>query len=439
MSNPTPGTYYKDGQTKVAKYADEAVWLVYTGWTQDPNGPIISGNEAEWGTRSGTLTILSGIDYHQVTRGTDLTLEPVGNGEMAVDVLGEGLVEIEGATWQTDPLYAPGTVVFCHFPAGWKAYAVGSAPPPPPKIQVTSIEPTWNDGPNTADIPVVEGGRYEIDGVEVTGTTGSFPQGDVLVTFEITDPEVYELAPGSETEFPHTFPAPTAPPLDFDDVADLQNWYKSTTGVTITGQGVSQWNDIGPPAANQHLVQATDANRPGTITLDGKTWIQFNANTDSLAKTSISAPSNTRENTVAMVIRSEHINGGGVAGLPASVIGALGFSAESITDEPLHVRLPNSATNIKVENIAAENARLFIMYTIPLADPGVANLWVGNLDSGTLQNVSGSVSVAALVHLFVFGSAARGSVAELGIWSTLKGQAEADGLFEGAKVNWGTP
>lgn len=55
------------------------------------------------------------------------------------------------------------------------------------------------------------------------------------------------------------------------DIANLFAWYRFNTGITITGSGVSQWND--QTANALHITQATDAQRPtnssGLITFDG--------------------------------------------------------------------------------------------------------------------------------------------------------------------------
>ena len=49
-------------------------------------------------------------------------------------------------------------------------------------------------------------------------------------------------------------------------------WFKFNTGITVTGSGVSQWDD--QSGNGRHLLQGTDANRPtketdGVITFDG--------------------------------------------------------------------------------------------------------------------------------------------------------------------------
>lgn len=49
-------------------------------------------------------------------------------------------------------------------------------------------------------------------------------------------------------------------------------WFRFNTGITVTGAGVSQWDDQSGNA--RHLLQATDTNRPaleadGSITFDG--------------------------------------------------------------------------------------------------------------------------------------------------------------------------
>ena len=53
--------------------------------------------------------------------------------------------------------------------------------------------------------------------------------------------------------------------------ANLEAHYKFNTGITVTGAGVSEWQD--QTANNRHLLQGTDTNRPaessGIITFDG--------------------------------------------------------------------------------------------------------------------------------------------------------------------------
>lgn len=62
---------------------------------------------------------------------------------------------------------------------------------------------------------------------------------------------------------------PTLPPSAF---ADLAAWYRFGMGITVTGAGVSQWNDAS--GNGRHLLQGTDAARPplqadGTVLFDG--------------------------------------------------------------------------------------------------------------------------------------------------------------------------
>lgn len=56
------------------------------------------------------------------------------------------------------------------------------------------------------------------------------------------------------------------------NVAGLAIWCRFNRGITVTGSGVSQWDD--QSGNNRHLLQATDANRPakqadGSIVFDG--------------------------------------------------------------------------------------------------------------------------------------------------------------------------
>ena len=56
------------------------------------------------------------------------------------------------------------------------------------------------------------------------------------------------------------------------DLANLELWTKYNSGITVTGAGVSQWDDVS--GNGNHLKQATDTNRPseeadGSILFDG--------------------------------------------------------------------------------------------------------------------------------------------------------------------------
>lgn len=58
------------------------------------------------------------------------------------------------------------------------------------------------------------------------------------------------------------------------DLQNLAAWYRFNTGITVTGAGVSQWDD--QSGNGRHLLQGTDANRPslesdGSILGDGVT------------------------------------------------------------------------------------------------------------------------------------------------------------------------
>ena len=56
------------------------------------------------------------------------------------------------------------------------------------------------------------------------------------------------------------------------ELSNLEAWYRFNQGITVTGSGVSQWDDASGNA--NHLLQAVDTNRPskeadGSILFDG--------------------------------------------------------------------------------------------------------------------------------------------------------------------------
>ncbi len=73
-------------------------------------------------------------------------------------------------------------------------------------------------------------------------------------------------------------------------LSGLSAWYDAsvTSSVTLTGGFVSQWNDLSGNGIN--LSQSTEANRPGTATVNGRQAIDFDGSNDNLATTTEVTP-----------------------------------------------------------------------------------------------------------------------------------------------------
>lgn len=80
---------------------------------------------------------------------------------------------------------------------------------------------------------------------------------------------------------------PLATGFNPKSIAGLSAWYDATvaSSVTLTGGFVSQWSDLS--GGGFHLTQATEASRPGTATLGGKTAIDFDGSNDFLANSGV--------------------------------------------------------------------------------------------------------------------------------------------------------
>jgi hypothetical protein len=63
-------------------------------------------------------------------------------------------------------------------------------------------------------------------------------------------------------------------------IAGLSAWYDASvaSSLTLTSGFVSQWDDLS--GSGLHLTQATEANRPGTGTINGKTAVDFDGSND---------------------------------------------------------------------------------------------------------------------------------------------------------------
>jgi hypothetical protein len=126
MSRPLPGTYYKGSDVAVAEDAEAAVWLTYIGYKRDPNAPFSSGGATSYGDVSGLVTLSPEINAHEMNATGDITLKPLGTGEIMVRVTGTGAIALDGATWATTPAQAPATIQMIRFYGGWKAYDVAA-------------------------------------------------------------------------------------------------------------------------------------------------------------------------------------------------------------------------------------------------------------------------------------------------------------------------
>lgn len=71
---------------------------------------------------------------------------------------------------------------------------------------------------------------------------------------------------------------------------DLVAHFDASTGVTITGSGVSQWND--QSGQDNHATQGTDANRPEFLTIGGKDSLVFDGANHYLSFPAIGGTSN---------------------------------------------------------------------------------------------------------------------------------------------------
>jgi hypothetical protein len=73
-------------------------------------------------------------------------------------------------------------------------------------------------------------------------------------------------------------------------LSGLSAWYDAsvTSSVTLTGGFVSQWNDLSGNGIN--LSQSTEANRPGTATVNGRQAIDFDGSNDNLNNTTEVTP-----------------------------------------------------------------------------------------------------------------------------------------------------
>jgi hypothetical protein len=80
---------------------------------------------------------------------------------------------------------------------------------------------------------------------------------------------------------------PLATGFDPRRIAGLSAWWDATvaSSVTLTGGFVSQWSDLS--GGGLHLTQATEASRPGTATIGGKTAIDFDGSNDFLANSGV--------------------------------------------------------------------------------------------------------------------------------------------------------
>jgi hypothetical protein len=73
-------------------------------------------------------------------------------------------------------------------------------------------------------------------------------------------------------------------------LSGLSAWYDAsvTSSVTLTGGFVSQWNDLSGNGIN--LSQSTEANRPGTATVNGRQAVDFDGSNDNLNNTTEVTP-----------------------------------------------------------------------------------------------------------------------------------------------------
>lgn len=108
---------------------------------------------------------------------------------------------------------------------------------------------------------------------------------------------------------------------------NLEAWYRYNQGITVTGSGVSQWDD--QSGNGNHLVQATDTNRPahhadGSVACDG---------VDNFMAVNY-APHAQPRTRYFLFKRTTFVNGGGIA--------------DSYTINNALVRMLNAVDNIEL-------------------------------------------------------------------------------------------
>lgn len=328
--------------------------------------------------------------------------------------------------------FLPGSYIFerdTTAPLGWTFRTLAaSTPVAVADIPVTPTAPSFTNGTNTITIPAVTGVMYSKDGSTLAaGAHPGYAAGAALVV--ATAAPGYVLV-GGTYQWGHTFGALDPTPIAPTGLTDLLLWYdaSATGAITITGSGVSALRNDGSLTTSHNLVQATDGNRPGTTTVNSKTAIQFDANTDDLRKLSMSSPANTTDVTVWAVLRMD-------ATAPTqngTMFGTIKTNDAGQVSLPRNIRIgefdPQEVTFTNAWS--ATGQVLFIAYTIPAS--GAAKLWVGN------SSVSGTISMSALSHLIVGNSSARFTFCEGGLYDGIKTDANMAGLHSHLKTKWGT-
>lgn len=183
--------------------------------------------------------------------------------------------------------------------------------------------------------------------------------------------------------------------------------YSADQGVTITGSGISQWNDL---VGSNHLLQASDAARPTNPTILGRPIVSFLANTFLNIPASLSF--NNRAMSVFIVCRNMQAYNPQVSNLPIMTAFAAGASATncnlywstttagSVTyrDSAQQVTAINAGTNITLLGavLGASSATILQGAEQAVVTQGTSNIATG----GFINQFTGASPFNAALDVF---------------------------------------
>lgn len=381
------------------------------------------------GEVAGALTINADLYmFHEMELTGDITLTFSGavGKDVALMINGTGNITLANATWDTEQTTAPGTMVLMRaFTSGWRAFNV------PVGIRLVPAGVTFTEGSNTinkADALEV-GINYLVDDVVLAfdGDHVGFPEGLVNVTAEAQ--EGYQIAIGSTVEWSHEFGPLDALPISPDDVtsATLGLWYDASVAgnLTLVSGKVDTWKNTAtnPAGDANNRQQTTDANRPTTTTINGKTAVIAADNTKSLNKTS---------QTVA-----------GLGSLPISIFGVVRIDSNAAQRTVLggslnlirhttdgKIQMPGASPSLIEVTAAYTLGQVIVLVGIYKQSPGVSKIQVGDtFTEGTLTHDGG------LSH--VFGNGFTGVECEQAIFDGELSLEDIAGLVAYARDKWG--